>query len=325
MDPGILTPEEMPVQPKAAPQTQNRITPDAIRSIQEELERLARRLRKPGTGRGDGRFPIYVVLSSRKGLESMYGPQTTSVVVGEMKNLAETVRKRQNWGSVVFLPDDPVSTTAFGLKPVPGSDPWKMKLALSDLDAALAKKGEMIGAMLIVGGPEIVPFHRLPNPTDDADAEVLSDNPYASLDENYFIPDWPVGRLPGGSGSDASMLLAALRKLVAYQTKHSRSGSWWRQSSFLRNIFKGIQKMLPHSPATRPAKPSFGYSAAVWKQSSQAVYRAIGEPATLLTCPPAQTGTLLETKLIPANLGLLQPAWVSRFGRMVRTARSRFN
>ena len=45
-----------------------------------------------------------------------------------------------------------------GIKPVIGNDPWQIKLALADLDQALAKRGEMIGALLIVGGPEIVPF-----------------------------------------------------------------------------------------------------------------------------------------------------------------------
>jgi hypothetical protein len=55
-------------------------------------------------------------------------------------------------------------------------DPWKLKLALADLDQALSKKGAMIGALLIVGGPDVVPFHKLPNPTDDMDREVYSDN-----------------------------------------------------------------------------------------------------------------------------------------------------
>ena len=53
--------------------------------------------------------------------------------------------------------------------------------------SALAKHGEMIGALLIVGGPDIIPFHNLPNPVDDLDMEVPSDNPYGTRDENYFI------------------------------------------------------------------------------------------------------------------------------------------
>ena len=77
---------------------------------------------------------------------------------------------------------------------------WQLKLILGDLDAALEKRGERIGAVLIVGGPEIVPFHNLPNPVEDADMDVPSDNPYAAKDNNYFISDWPVGRVSGGVG-----------------------------------------------------------------------------------------------------------------------------
>ena len=74
----------------------------------------------------------------------------------------------------------------------------------------------MIGALLIVGGPEVIPFHRLPNPTDDMDREVESDNPYSTLDSNYFVPEWPVGRLPGESGQDAGMLIEQLRNVFEH-------------------------------------------------------------------------------------------------------------
>ena len=89
----------------------------------------------------------------------------------------------------------------------------EIKLSLADLDKTLARKGERIGALLIIGGPDVVPFHRLPNPTDDGDTEILSDNPYATFDSNYFVPEWPVGRLPGESGSDAGLLLEQIRNL----------------------------------------------------------------------------------------------------------------
>ena len=36
----------------------------------------------------------------------------------------------------------------------------------------------------------------LPNPTDDADPDIPSDNPYATADDNYFVPEWPIARLP---------------------------------------------------------------------------------------------------------------------------------
>jgi hypothetical protein len=71
----------------------------------------------------------------------------------------------------------------------------------------------MIGTLLIIGGNDIVPFHQLPNPTDDADTYVPSDNPYSSVDDNYFIPQWPVGRIPDEAGSDPVYLIEQLRYL----------------------------------------------------------------------------------------------------------------
>jgi hypothetical protein len=37
---------------------------------------------------------------------------------------------------------------------------------------------------------------------------------------------------------------------------------------------------------------AFGYSASVWRRSSMAVYRSIGEPRSLVTSPPVEAGAL---------------------------------
>jgi hypothetical protein len=300
-----------PVQPapvapagKSAPKTaatSEPISPDVLRSIQSEFDRLARRFRLPSISRTDARYPIFVIFSTRHGLETLYGPQTAAAVINEMNNLVGAVKQRAGWGAITFLADDPISVTPYGVKPAPAADAWKLKLTLHDLDAALGKKGAMVGALLIVGGSEVVPFHKLPNPTDDADPEILSDNPYASLDENYFVPDWSCGRLPGGSTSDAGLLLSALRAMVDYHKKQTNTGSIFLASIF-RALFSKVKKVLPHGPNSRPMKPSFGYSAAIWKNSSLAAFKPIGEAQAFTTCPPTQAGGLLDTNLIPSKL-----------------------
>jgi len=118
-----------------------------------------------------------------------------------MTLLLAECRQRVGWGAMVFIPDDLNLMTSMGLKAADAGDPWQLKLALVDLDQALAKKGQMIGAVMIVGGPEVVPFHQLPNPTDDVDDEIPSDNPYGTLDSNYFVPEWAVGRFTWGGGT----------------------------------------------------------------------------------------------------------------------------
>jgi hypothetical protein len=268
----------------------------AANPIEAEFERLAHRLKKPALSRTDGRFPVYVIFSTRKGLEKQYGPQTTSVLDGEMRKLADAARRRTGWESIVFYADDEKSAAAQGLTTVIERDPWKLKLAIADLDKALAKKGLMIGMMLIVGGTQVVPFHELPNPTDDFDEKVLSDNPYATLDSNYFVPEWPLGRLPGSSGADAGPLLEQLRYLITYHNRRSKAKSASSVLSGLAAIFQALGQIF-----TRPGeKPNFGYSAAVWRRSSLAVFRPVGSPNQVLISPPqVSTSVPVDKMMVP--------------------------
>ena len=54
-----------------APIEPNHMPADMLRQIQDEFERIGRRLRRPGAGRSDGRFPVYVILSTKRGLENL--------------------------------------------------------------------------------------------------------------------------------------------------------------------------------------------------------------------------------------------------------------
>jgi hypothetical protein len=260
---------------------------ETLLQVQDEFERIAKRLKRPGLGRADGRFPVYVVFSTETGLKKQYGAATLTVLDKEMHRMAEQIRSRPGWDAMVYYPDGAECTEKLGLTPVETpADPWKLKLALVDLDSALAKKGEMIGALLIVGGSEVVPFHHLPNPTEDMDSLIASDNPYATLDSNYFKSDWPVGRLPGEAGSDAGLLLEQLRKMIRYHSKNSllskkKSLEFWGRV----RIFLGARQ-------NRTQQGSFGYTAAVWRRSSLAVFRSIGEAGTLLACPPQASGSI---------------------------------
>jgi hypothetical protein len=167
----------------------------------------------------------------------------------------------------VFYADDPSDTLSIGSKPAKPDDPWELKLLLADLDDALAKRGERIGAVLIVGGAEIVPFHCLPNPVDDQDKDIPSDNPYATRDENYFIPEWPVGRLPGGMGNDAHLLLEALRRYRVIHAGQKRRISWYqRLASWISEQVSHFRRRRVHN---------FGNTAAVWRQAAEAVFKQI--------------------------------------------------
>jgi tetratricopeptide (TPR) repeat protein len=264
---------------------------EELEEIQGAFSKIAQRIKKPELDRADNRFPVYVVMTSKGQLEKVYGPNTTMVIDENLKELVSLIQKLPGWGATLFYPDDPEQLAPLGIKPVIGSDPWQIKLALADLDQALAKRGEMIGALLIVGGPEIVPFHNLPNPTYDNDLDVPSDNPYACIDENYFIAQWPVGRLPGETGSDAGLLLEQIRNLLfQYQKRNKNSKSlivnftafvnWFLQ--FFNNLGSHINQQKSH----------LGYSAEIWHRASTEVYKAVGNSKELRLSPPLHSHSI---------------------------------
>ncbi len=268
--------------------------PETLRSVQAELAHVGERLQKPELARADGRFPTYVVFSTRRGLEQLYGRAGFAMMDAAMQELAEVIRRQPEWGATVFYPDDPACAAEMGTKPAQANDAWALKLALADLDDALGKNGAMIGAVLIVGGPQVIPFHNLPNPTDDPDADVPSDNPYATRDENYFIPEWPVGRLPNESGTNPAELLGNIQSITAFHAKNLiRSLRWWEKLGvWLAGLVRATRKT---------ESESFGYSAEVWRKASLEVFQQIGSPKELVTSPPLE---ILETAK-PVQLNLL--------------------
>ncbi len=295
-----------PVEPPSRPyqrlpqRKQAHTVPDALRPIQKDLQRIASRLKQPHLAHLDGRFPVYVIFSTRLGLQKQYGLPSAQKIEEQLQLLAQAVRGSrtgyETWGAALLLADDPRSTAAYHLKPAVYNDPWSLKLLLADLDQELEQRGERIGAVLIVGGPEIVPFHHLANPVDDADQDIPSDNPYATRDENYFVPEWPVGRLPGGSANDPEPLLQLIRAIAQRHTGQHRHQPLYRRWWLL------IQEWLSRS--LRSPKSSFGYTAAVWWRASLSVFRSIGEPHGLLVSPPVQA---CEGKASPGSAQAAAP------------------
>jgi tetratricopeptide (TPR) repeat protein len=232
--------------------------------------------------RADGRFPAYVVLSTKAGLEKQYGKDNWAAIDKAMRAVASTTAAHPNWDAHLIYADEAAYTEKFGLEPAKADDAWAIKHVVRDLDEALRAKGEMIGALLIVGGPQVVPFHHLPNPVDDDDKDVPSDNPYASMDENYFVPTWPVGRLPGGANGDPNLLIKALETIAASRGSQAKS----------KSLREAIGRILAGFGIGRPQRKSFGYSAQIWRRASHSVYRTIGEPRKLAISPPTGSGML---------------------------------
>jgi hypothetical protein len=266
---------------------------EMLLEVEQDFERLASRINaRQRLHDEDGRVPAYIVLSSHTRLVQVFGDDTYKRLDEAILSFVETIRRRAGWTAYRVYVDDPETLEAFGLEPADPSNAWQIKLRIADLDEALARRGEMIGALLIIGGETVIPFHTLPNPTDDDDETVLSDNPYATTDENYFAPEWAIGRLPFNQEAD---LLVEL--IQAYTEEHRIAtqaiGPFRRFRIWLAGRLGRIFRGRPQS---------IGYTASIWKKASMAVFKIIGEPSSMLSSPPTEADQLHPVTIRPARL-----------------------
>ncbi len=242
--------------------------------------------------------PVYVILSSNFGLTRKYGPKSADVIIEKLTQLSNTFNKKSKWESCVFLPDDFNSMSRWGITTVAEIDPWKIKLSLMDLDKILRESGKEIGAVIIIGNHSVIPFHRLPNPTDDGDQEVLSDNPYSTASSNYLLPEWPVGRLPGEKGNDPGLLIEQIRHVTRFHAALIPSGNVFKR--ICSNIDKRFNILRKIKDLIKKPR-DFGYSAAVWRRSSLASFRPLGKGSDLRISPPYGNETIDIENLMKAK------------------------
>jgi len=148
---------------------------------------------------------------------------------------------------------------------------------IAAISAALDRRESLLESVLLIGGPEIVPFFMAENPTPyDGDAAVPSDGYYGAANPYALLPDWAVGRIPGATGSDPALLIHLLETTA------------------------GLGLL-------RPFEKVFGYVTEVWREAAEIVYSEVGEPEHLLVSPPAlavsfDRGQLDGARLIYCNL-----------------------
>jgi Flp pilus assembly protein TadD len=266
---------------------------DELAEIRAEFDRLAAQIqRRRHAADEESRTPAYVILSSKTRLIQEFGADRFRRIDEAISRLLQAVRARRGWRAYAVYADEPTSLRPFGLSPAEPTNAWQVKLRLADMDRVLSKRREMIGAVLIVGGPRIVPFHLLPNPTDDDDQTVPSDNPYSTTDENYFVPEWPVGRVP--SDSDPDLIVRVLQEAAAHHLALAQ------QDSPLESFRAWMGSRLGWLLGSRPR--NFGYTANIWRKASLSVFRSIGDPGSMYTSPPSQVGKLPAQVLRPTRL-----------------------
>jgi hypothetical protein len=152
------------------------------------------------------------------------------------------------------------------------NEPAPIAAMVAQAAQALERAGDRLESLLIVGGPEIVPFNMAANPTlYDGDEAVPSDSLYAAGSPFALLPEWPVGRIPGAAGDDPDLLLRLLEYAASAQS------------------------------ADQLRRP-FGYCTAAWRRSSAQIYAEIDAPERLLISPPVVADTLDRARLDGARL-----------------------
>jgi len=273
--------------------------PETLHDVQAELERVRRQLdavspnrhvngsrlhlRDPGT---------HIIITCARALVEKYGTREAERVLTLTRLLAESTAKNADIPCAVVLLDVADSLAPFRLGPIDGRDPIAIKGLINDLSAFFQRDGKCIGSMLLIGGDDIIPFFRLPNPTDDHDADVPSDNPYGTGDDNYFVPEWPVGRLPGPCGREASALIHLIQNTIRAH------GCSTPQSPML---VRWLRWLFPTWQPGASGQHNFGYSADIWRDASLEVFHAIGRTRDLVTSPPLQADNMSAGMLARAT------------------------
>ena len=255
-------------------------TAKAVEEAQAELDRLIESLlvdsaQLPKAG-GRKAVPLYLIISNKSGLTREYGQLGFNQLDKDLRELKQAIEGQAGLKAVIIYVDDRLSLVSYDLQPVDPTNPWQIKMLIDNLDVRLNEQGQEIRYILIVGGDPIIPFHRLPNPIDDQDTDVPSDNPYASRDANYLIPERAVGRMPDGEGEGVGFLHSLIQTAVAGHLKPAVA------KGLLSTIFGTFWRA---SPAQQNGH-GFGYSASIWRKASRAVFQVIGDDRQLRTSPP---------------------------------------
>ncbi|NIP31798.1 MAG: hypothetical protein GTO02_20005 [Candidatus Dadabacteria bacterium] len=211
-----------------------------------------------------------LILSSRKKLIDKYGYHNFKTIDFTLNRLKNELQK-DGLRSIIIYVDDSNFLRPYGLRPANPNNPEEIKNLIDNFQKRVETDGVKIEYFLIIGGDDIIPFFRIPNPVygpnGDPDKEIYSDSPYASTDDEYLVPERALGRIPDINSNNPKFLL-----------------------DLLEHIIKSHDE-------TYNSEGDFGYSAEVWKEASEDVYQAMGRSQGLIYSPPIVARTLRKSFL----------------------------
>lgn len=267
-------------QSPAAPAVMGSSDSPTIREIELELKRLSDDLLKCDEADAPPRpapTPALVVLSCRSTLERNFGPTFVERLGEAVHDLVRSIGLQEDRAIHFVALDDPEQMRGLGAEsPEDPTNPEQVRVAVESLGDGLLTQNNDLRHLLILGGDDIVPFCRVPNPTDDQDEDIYTDAPYGARNGSYLLPTRAVGRLP--DSGDAEYLL----RLIEHAAQAHRQGPQAEAHSGL----KALKRFLQRPKARETWVESVGYTASVWKEAARAVFETIGDAKHLRMSPP---------------------------------------
>ena len=198
-----------------------------------------------------------LIMASRRNLERKYGALGFQAIHDALLDLANAMSARLVYADIA------AQNQALGLEPL---DNGESAPAWADYVKHLPTDTR---SLLLVGGPDIVPFQQVANPSDDDDDALWSDAPYGG--SALLSPGRAVGRLPDSAETDPSLLIGLIRSTADARRAAGRQSKW-----------------ASVSPAAGPV--AVGYTASVWRHAARAVFSVLDRPSRLRMSPPLDHG-----------------------------------
>ncbi len=266
--------------------------------------------------------PAALIVSSSRALRAKYGPDGYRRIEALLDELVEVLQAQGVDGRLLLLDNaEALRKNGFQrLDPVEAARPDQVR---EILNAALPTQNANApyhpDTIFIIGGPDIIPFWRLPNPTFDSDLEIMSDNPYGARDNTYLLPERIVGRLPDDGGPEGAgnleFLLAGLSRVIKRQRgnliphsiqpglplrllqamvpsklkSEAEEARIQRELNALPNVPAGGQFL---DKARAGLLSPFFYSAEAWKPSTELLRDCMSEGAPVVFSPPLRSDSL---------------------------------
>lgn len=219
---------------------------------------------------------VHMLLSNRAALMRRFGMDASKQIDQRIRQLTQVLRQQGMTVCAGYI-DDPVDLVIGDIQvhqPV-ATDAMAIRDMVRIFAERLQGRGLEVATLLLIGGDDCIPFHRLHNPIPDDEKILLSDNPYACDDSGYLIPQRIVARIPSGDDNNPQLLLTILNTMTAYHANARHEG----RLGFDLGAWLRIRNADGNDLAC-------GVAAEVWHAPSQEILHNLHADAQLLTSPP---------------------------------------